>query len=83
MTMTLMDPEVRTSHGSGNKPARSHIVVGGAGKDGPTRVTEAMVFGHEVEALCGYVWVPSRDPAGLQICDECKGIANSRGGNFE
>ena len=31
-------------------------------------------MGTPVEALCGYVWVPSRDPKSLPICEECKSI---------
>ena len=28
----------------------------------------------DVEALCGHVWVPSRDPKQLPLCQECKSI---------
>ena len=31
-------------------------------------------MGTPVEALCGFVWVPSRDPKQLPVCEKCKGI---------
>ena len=36
------------------------------------KLTEAMVMGTPVVALCGKVWVPSRDPEGFPVCPECK-----------
>lgn len=38
---------------------------------------DAYVFGTEVTALCGYRWVPSRDPEGRPICPECQEIYES------
>jgi len=37
-------------------------------------LTEAMVMGHPVIALCGKVWTPSRDPERFPLCPECKEI---------
>ena len=36
------------------------------------KLTEAMVMGTPVIALCGKVWVPSRDPEKYPLCPECK-----------
>jgi len=36
------------------------------------KLTEAMVMGTPVVALCGKVWVPSRDPDRFPVCPECK-----------
>jgi len=36
------------------------------------KVTEAMVLGTPVVALCGKVWVPTRDPKKFPICPMCK-----------
>jgi DUF3039 family protein len=36
------------------------------------KLTEAMVMGTPVTALCGKVWVPSRDPEKYPVCPECK-----------
>jgi hypothetical protein len=37
-----------------------------------SKLTEAYVVGTPVIALCGKVWVPSRDPSKFPICPECK-----------
>ena len=52
------------------------------GQDGPevahyaekTSVTEGYVLGSPVIALCGQVFVPSRDPENLPVCQECTEI---------
>ncbi|HET7408529.1 MAG TPA: DUF3039 domain-containing protein [Mycobacteriales bacterium] len=36
------------------------------------KITEAMVTGTPVTALCGKVWVPSRDPSRFPVCPMCK-----------
>lgn len=36
------------------------------------KLTEAMVLGTPVIALCGKVWVPSRDPEKYPVCPECE-----------
>lgn len=41
---------------------------------GQARVTEARIMGTEVEALCGYRWVPYRDAAGMPVCRACRRI---------
>jgi hypothetical protein len=38
------------------------------------KLTEAMVMGTPVVALCGKVWVPSRDPERFPVCPECRDI---------
>ncbi|HRW17396.1 MAG TPA: DUF3039 domain-containing protein [Dermatophilaceae bacterium] len=38
------------------------------------KITEAMVLGTPVVALCGKVWVPSRDPQRFPVCPMCKEI---------
>lgn len=37
-------------------------------------VTWARVMGMPVTALCGWSWVPQRDPKALPICQECYDI---------
>lgn len=39
-----------------------------------TSVTEGYVLGSPVIAICGQVFVPSRDPENLPICQECSEI---------
>jgi hypothetical protein len=38
------------------------------------KLTEAMVMGTPVVALCGKVWVPSRDGTKFPVCPDCKEI---------
>jgi len=41
------------------------------------KLTEAMVMGTPVIALCGKVWVPSRAPEKFPVCPECQEIWES------
>ncbi len=41
------------------------------------KVMEAMVLGTPIRALCGKVWVPSRDPKKFPVCPTCKEIWES------
>jgi hypothetical protein len=38
------------------------------------KILESAVSGKSVRALCGKVWVPSRDPEKFPICPICKEI---------
>jgi hypothetical protein len=38
------------------------------------KLTEAMVMGTPVVALCGKVWVPSRDGTKFPVCPDCKEV---------
>jgi len=44
-----------------------------------TTVIEGMVNGTPVQALCGKVWVPGRDPRRYPLCGTCKEIAEGMG----
>jgi hypothetical protein len=37
-------------------------------------IMEAMINGTPIMALCGKIWVPSRDPKKFPICPMCKEI---------
>lgn len=41
-------------------------------------VTEALVMGTSVVALCGKVWTPSRDPKRYPVCPTCEEIRQAR-----
>jgi hypothetical protein len=41
------------------------------------KVVESAVAGTPLVALCGKVWVPSRDPSKFPVCPECQEIYNS------
>jgi hypothetical protein len=64
-----VDRDLRTTD-SGDHERMSHYVP----KD---RLVEAMINGTPVVALCGKVWVPSRDPERFPVCPECKEIWDS------
>ena len=38
------------------------------------KIMEAMVNGTPVVALCGKVWIPTRDPERFPVCPRCKEI---------
>ncbi|MBG7603708.1 MAG: DUF3039 domain-containing protein [Actinobacteria bacterium] len=66
-----LDPAIDTET---SEPTAAHIVKTKRGENAAAVVLEARVMGTPVEALCGYVWVPSRDPKQLPLCEECKSI---------
>jgi hypothetical protein len=67
---TLVDKRTQPMPQDGDHERFSHYVP----KD---KLTEAMVMGTPVVALCGKVWVPSRDPQKFPVCPECKEIWES------
>jgi hypothetical protein len=67
---TVVDERTQPSLDNGDHERFSHYVP----KD---KLTEAMVMGTPVVALCGKVWVPSRDPQKFPVCPECKEIWES------
>jgi hypothetical protein len=68
-TDVLVDQRTDTTE-EGDHEKFSHYVP----KD---KLTEAMVMGTPVVALCGKVWVPSRAPEKFPVCPECKEIWES------
>jgi hypothetical protein len=69
-TTTLIDDtELKT-----DEPHSAHIVKAGPDESAAALVLEARINGTPVEALCGHVWVPSRDPKKLPLCEPCKEI---------
>ena len=67
MSEAVLDTNTQLDTDSGNHARFSHYVD----KDD---LTEAMVNGWPVIALCGKVWVPSRDPDRYQVCPTCKEV---------
>jgi Protein of unknown function (DUF3039) len=69
---TSEQTEVRPdlSHGDGDHERFAHYVR----KD---QIVDSAVSGTPVVALCGKVWVPSRDPKRFPVCPECKKIYES------
>lgn len=56
------------------EPTAAHIVKVEPGENAAAKVLEARIMGTPLEALCGHIWVPSRDPKQLPLCEECKAI---------
>ncbi len=56
------------------EPVSAHIVANKPGEDAAAKVLQARIYGTPLEALCGHVWVPSRDPKNLPLCQKCKEI---------
>lgn len=67
---TLEDQRTQESVDEGDHDRFSHY----ARKD---KLTEAMVMGTPLVALCGKVWVPSRDPKKYPVCPACKEVWES------
>lgn len=65
--VTRADDETATGD-----PRVAHIVK--ADGDARAKVVEARVYGTPLEALCGMVFVPQRDPTRLPMCAACKDI---------
>jgi hypothetical protein len=74
---TEVRPGVGTRTGDDTQtgePEVAHIVKAEEGGDIAARVMEARIYGTPIEALCGAVFVPHRDPTRLPICAACKDI---------
>jgi len=69
-TQTVTDERTDMRTEEGDHERFSHYVP----KD---ELTEAIVMGNPVVALCGKVWTPSRDPQRFPVCPECKEIWES------
>jgi hypothetical protein len=68
---TTLEQDVETtrelSHGDGDHERFAHYVRKG-------KIVESALTGGALRALCGKVWVPSRDPKKFPICPTCKEI---------
>jgi Protein of unknown function (DUF3039) len=62
-------PEITTDEGDHDR--FSHYVP-------KALLNRALVLGEPVTALCGKVWVPSRDPERYPVCPICKKIKDRR-----
>ena len=70
MSETMVQPDVRTDT-ERDEPGPedcAHIVDQ---RDPANDITTAVVEGREVTALCGYRWIPYREPQGRPVCEAC------------
>ncbi len=68
VVVTETDDEPRTG-----EPEVAHIVKSDEA-NAAAKILEARIYGTPVEALCGVVFVPQRDPKRLPVCAACKDI---------
>ena len=78
MTLTETWTANRTDPTTG-EPVYTHIVppgldASGQMVDGAVLVMTARVEGTPVTALCGWTWVPTRDPKQYPLCGRCEEI---------
>ncbi|MCW2758079.1 MAG: hypothetical protein JWO46_1825 [Nocardioidaceae bacterium] len=77
---TATDELVRTTTTDAPDEA-AHIVYIPEGMDVTAHalVLAARIEGFEIQALCGYRWIPRRDPEPLPVCVKCAEIFNAAG----
>ena len=83
-TTTVLEqaPAVEHTTQAGGGPGQmAHIVKtpDPAKESGAALTMRARVEGFEVEALCGYRWVPHRNPKDYPVCPACKEIYETYG----
>lgn len=77
---TDVRPDLRPSTGDGDHDRFAHYVD-------KNESTRAYIEGTPIRALCGKVWVPTRDPSRYPVCPTCQELmetlfgGGSRGGD--
>jgi hypothetical protein len=69
--VTIPDTEEVTET---SEPVVAHIVKVAPGESAAAKVLDARINGTPIEALCGHIWVPARDPRQLPLCQACKDV---------
>jgi len=59
------DVTVDPTLGDGDRERFAHIVR-------KAELTDAMIYGKEITALCGKKWIPTRDPEKFPVCPDCR-----------
>jgi hypothetical protein len=72
VTETELAPDVRTTE-PGDHERLSHYY-----DKRVYSLVDAMLAGTPITALCGKVWVPTRDPEKFPVCPECQAIVDAR-----
>jgi len=70
MTATIEETRMDTSMTNTGEPKYAHYAES-------VSVTEGYVLGKTIVALCGKLFIPSRDPKKFPVCPICKEIAES------
>lgn len=58
-------PETESANGTGKRYA--HFVD-------RRKLTDAIVFGREMTAICGTKFIPSRAPEKFPVCEQCRAV---------
>jgi len=69
-SQSITEERVEERYEEGDEERFSHYVP-------KAKLTEAQVMGTPVVALCGKVWVPTRNPERFPVCPMCKEIWES------
>jgi hypothetical protein len=69
-TEMYVDPRLAKPD-TGDGDTFTHVVRGLPGQDASAVVTAAYANGTVLVALCGYRWIPSRDPRKHPVCQAC------------
>lgn len=69
-SQTITREKIQEDYQEGDEERYSHYVPKG-------KLVEAQVNGTPVVALCGKVWVPTRNPERFPVCPVCKEIWES------
>lgn len=78
-TKTPVKPDTERYTGSPGDDERFAHIHHREGGGANAAVTESRVTGVPIEALCGKVFVPQRDPERFPICPDCVRVARERG----
>lgn len=68
----MTDIEVETSRPAPKLDDGEHELFAHYVKGGNDAIMRAMVLGEPCTALCGKVWIPSRDPERFPVCPTCQ-----------
>lgn len=68
--LDLLDTDLDQELGSKDSNELAHYAESSS-------VTEGYVMGTSVQALCGKVFIPSKNPERLEICPTCKEIVDA------
>lgn len=67
----LIETDEKTTDGD---PIFSHMIKGDSAESAQAKITAAIVNGTPLTALCGYTWIPSRNPENHPVCPKCEEI---------
>jgi len=69
-TDTILETKAENKTSDGSHDLFSHYAE-------KAEILEAMVNGVPIVALCGKIWIPSRDPSKFPLCPVCKELHNA------